>query len=133
MVGFTLAVNRVDADALVHDRQGTGYLTVSVGVTTTAQAQGAVARCQQNPPCVVRNPSSDVTVMVTETLPETPKDAHVIVVNAYHGQTHVDVELANTDMQAVNGGPPVPTRAQPVLTVDQAVDLAVSPRLYLFP
>jgi hypothetical protein len=138
MVGFTLGGtppwgNRVDAGAIVYDRQGTGSLNISVGVSTTAEAQSAVTICHQNPSCVVSGAPSVVTVIANETLPRTPKDPHVIVVDVYQGRTHVNVELANTDMQSVDGGPPVPTRAEPVLTVGQAIDLALSPGLYLFP
>lgn len=138
LVGYALGGkppwgNRADAIALVHDSDGTGYLSVSVAVSSATAAQEAVASCQQNPPCQVLEARPGITLLVQETLPTSPGDPHVIWADAYQGQTDVHVQLDNTDLRSVDGGPPAPTRDQPVLTVDQAVDLARSPRLCLFP
>jgi hypothetical protein len=138
LVGYTLGgkppwANRADAIALVHDRYGTGYLNVSVAVSSAADAQAAATSCEQNPPCTVRQPGPGITLVVSETVPASPRDPHLIGVDVYHGRTDVHVQLDNTDMQSADGKPPRPTRDQPVLTTDQAADLALSPGLYLFP
>lgn len=125
--------NRVDAHALVRNQEGTGYLDLSVAVSSAGEAQGAVASCEEDEHCTVSDTRPGVTLLVDEIIPSFPEDAHFIGVDVYQGLTHVHVQLDNTDMHSVNGLPPAPTRGRPVLTVDQAVDLALSPRLYLFP
>ena len=51
---------------------------------------------------------------------------------AYRGRTRVYLEVSATDRSS-GTGPPQATRDRPVLSADQAVDLALSPELLLFP
>ncbi|BAL87095.1 hypothetical protein AMIS_18750 [Actinoplanes missouriensis 431] len=127
--------NRVDALALIRDREGTGDLTVTVGVADPSAAATAEDECRRETVsrCTVRSGPHGETVLVGTEADGTPADApRDIVVRVYRGWSEIYVQASNTDRQAVDGGAPVATRPEPVLSEDQAVGLALSPELYLF-
>jgi hypothetical protein len=128
--------NRVDALALVRDAEGTGDLTVTVGVVDQKQAAQEKAGCLKDniARCAVRRgPNGEIVLVGTERDPlprDSPRD---FVVRVFRGHSEIYVQVSNTDRQAVNGRAPVATRPTPILSADQAVQLALSPELYLFP
>ncbi|MEV6850112.1 hypothetical protein [Actinoplanes sp. NPDC051411] len=128
--------NRVDALALIRDAEGTGDLTVTVGVVDRSAAVQAESDCRgdKTAKCTVqRGPDGETVLLGTEadgTPAESPRN---FVVQVFRGHSEIDVQVSNTDRQAVNGQAPVATRPEPVLSAEQAVELAVAPELYLFP
>jgi hypothetical protein len=128
--------NRVDALALIRDAEGTGDLTVMVGVVDRSAAVQAKRDCQgeKAAPCSVRKGPNGETVLLGTEAAGTPAEApRNFVVQVFRGHSEIDVQVSNTDRQVVNGQAPVATRPEPVLSADQAVQLALSPELYLFP
>ncbi|MDM4718910.1 hypothetical protein QTQ03_04595 [Micromonospora sp. WMMA1363] len=139
--------NRVDALALVRDADGTGDLLVNVGVVDRLAAADAADGCWRgtDPRCTVQSGPNGETVLVSTDADRAAvappglrtslahPDAVHLTVTVYRGQTEIVVQASNTDRQVVNGRPPVATRPEPVLTVEQARELALSPELYLYP
>ncbi|MEV0902432.1 hypothetical protein [Actinoplanes sp. NPDC049802] len=128
--------NRVDALALIRDAAGTGDLTVMVGVADRSAGAEAADACRRTQvgECTVRNGPDGVTVTVGTEADGTPADLpRTCVVRVYRGHSEIYVQVSSTDQQAVDGGAPRKTRPEPVLTEDQAVQLALSPELFLFP
>lgn len=128
--------NRVDAMALIRDGAGTGDLTVTVGVVDRSAATQAEDECRRDEAavCTVQNGPNGETVLVGTEADDTPAEApRNFVVRVYRGHNEVYVQASNTDRQVVSGRAPVATRPQPVLSANQAVQLALSPELYLFP
>ncbi|MDI6101647.1 hypothetical protein QLQ12_23785 [Actinoplanes sp. NEAU-A12] len=128
--------NRIDAMALIHDAEGTGDLTVMVGVVDPSMAGQAVDECRRSTmgKCSVQSGPNGESVLLStaaDGMPaELPRD---LVARVYRGHSEILVQVSNTDRQVVNGNAPVATRPEPVLSTDQAVQLALSPELYLFP
>jgi len=124
--------SRVDALALVGDDKGVGDLTVQIGVSLPDEAAEEARNCDSRHNCTVRTGPNGETVLISPQWPGTP-GYHLVAARVYRGQTSVVVEATDSDRQMVNGGAPKPTRTEPVLTIDQAVELALSPELLLFP
>jgi hypothetical protein len=125
--------NRVDAMALVHDAEGTGDLTVTVGVVDPSAADQAADECRRDTAakCGVRSGPNGETVLLRTEADSTPATApRNVVVQVYRGHSKIYVEASSTDRQ---GNAEVATRPEPALSTDQAVQLALSPELYLFP
>jgi hypothetical protein len=128
--------NRVDALALIRDAEGTGDLTVTVGVVDRSAAAQAKKDCQgdKTAKCTVQKGPNGETVLVGTEADGTPAESpRNFVVRVFRGHSEIDVQASTTDRQVKNGRGPVATRPEPVLSADQAVQLAVSPELYLFP
>ncbi|GGN88249.1 hypothetical protein GCM10010112_71550 [Actinoplanes lobatus] len=141
LIGFSLGGeppwgNRVDALALVRDAEGTGDLTVTVGVVDASTGEQAQDECRRTQigKCTVRNGPDGVTVLVGSEADDTPADEpRNYIVRVYRGHSEIYVQASNTDRQPVDSGAPARTRPQPILSEDQAVALALSPELFLFP
>jgi hypothetical protein len=117
--------------ALIRDAEGTGDLTVTVGVVDRSEAARARSGCQHDEAakCTVQKGPNGETVLLGTERDGTPADApRNYVVRVYRGHSEINVQVSNTDRQA-----PVATRPNPVLSADQAVQLALAPELYLFP
>jgi hypothetical protein len=128
--------NRVDAMALIRDAQGTGDLSVTVGVVERSEAARAKANCRTETlsRCTVQTGPHGETVLLDTEAESTPAgEPRNFVVFVYRGRTEINVQASNTDRQSRNGGAPVATRQQPVLSANQTVQLALAPELYLFP
>ena len=82
---------------------------------------------------VQRGPDGETVLLSTERDPLPAGNPRTFVVWVYRGHTEINVQVSNTDRRSVNGAAPVATRPEPVLSADQAVQLALSPELYLFP
>ncbi|MFC7533567.1 hypothetical protein [Actinoplanes sp. GCM10030250] len=127
--------NRVDALALIRDAEGTGDLMVSVGVVERAEAARAEESCREEKiaKCTVQEGPNGETVLLGTEADNTPADSPLnFVVRVYRGQSEIYVQASNTDRRAEGGGPEV-TRPEPVLSAEQAVQLALTRELYLFP
>jgi hypothetical protein len=127
--------NRVDAMALIRDAEGTGDLTVSVGVVdrSAAAEEKESCRSEKAAKCTVqKGPNGETVLLGTERDPLPAGNPRNFVVRVYRGHSEIYVQASNTDRQS-DGRGPVPTRPQPVLSADQTVQLALSPELYLFP
>jgi hypothetical protein len=125
--------NRVDAMALVHDAEGTGELTVTVGVVDPSAADQAADECRRvtAATCGVRRGPNGETVLLGTEADSTPATApRNLVVQVYRGHSRIYVQASSTDRQ---GDAAVATRPEPVLSADQAIQLALSPELHLFP
>lgn len=141
LLGFSLGGeppwgNRVDAMALIRDAEGTGDLTVTVGVLNPTEAAREEDNCQRETvaKCTVqRGPNGETVLLGTERDPLRAGDPRNFIVRVYRSHSEINVQVSNTDRQSVNGAAPVATRPEPVLSADQAVQLALSPELYLFP
>lgn len=141
LTGFSLGGeppwgNRVDSMTLIRDAEGTGDLTVTVGVVDRSVAAREKASCQREKAakCTVQNgPNGETVLLGTERDPLPAGNPRNFVVRVYRGHSEINVQVSNTDRQSVNGAAPVATRPKPVLSADQAVQLALSPELYLFP
>ncbi|MCU7722504.1 hypothetical protein ODJ79_02135 [Actinoplanes sp. KI2] len=141
LTGFSLGGeppwgNRVDALALIRDAAGTGDLTVTVGVVDQSDAAREKESCrtEKAAKCTVqRGPNGETVLLGTERDPLPPDNPRNYVVRVYRGHSEIYVQVSNTDRQPANGGAPAATRPKPVLSADQAVQLALSPELYLFP
>jgi hypothetical protein len=128
--------NRVDALALIRDAEGTGDLTISIGVVEPSSAAQAVDECRRGTAArcsVQRGPNGETVLLSTEADSGRPEAQRNVIVRVYRGHSEINLQVSNTDRQSVNGLPPVATRPDPVLSADQAVRLALSPELYLFP
>lgn len=127
---------RVDALALIRDPEGTGDLTVTVGVVDRSAGARAEDGCRRETAaqCTVQQGPNGETVLVSTEADGTPAaEPRNVVVRVYRGHNEISVQASNTDRQSVAGGPPVATRPAPVLSANQALQLALSPGLYLFP
>lgn len=124
---------RVDAVALVHDAAGTGYLAVSVGVASPAFAAEGAEKCRIASTCTGSTGPQGETISLDKPEPDPVGGYQAINVWVYHEHTYVHVGVSNSDRRGVDGAPPAATRPEPVLSADQAVALALSPELYLFP
>lgn len=141
LTGFSLGGeppwgNRVDSMTLIRDAEGTGDLTVMVGVVDRSAAAREKAGCQRDKAakCTVqKGPNGETVLLGTERDPLPAGNPRNFVVRVYRGHSEINVQVSNTDRQSANGGGPVVTRPEPVLSADQAVQLALSPELYLFP
>ncbi|MGX6606642.1 hypothetical protein ACWKSP_31640 [Micromonosporaceae bacterium Da 78-11] len=141
LTGFSLGGeppwgNRVDAMALIRDAEGTGDLMISVGVADRSTAAQDVDSCRrdQAAKCTVRNgPNGETVLLGTEHDPLPAGNPRNFVVRVYRGHSEISVQVSNTDRRSVHGAAPVATRPEPVLSADQAVQLALSPELFLFP
>jgi hypothetical protein len=136
LTGYTIGGNRVDSMTLIRDAEGTGDLTVTVGLVDQSAAAQEKAGCLRETAakCTVERGPSGVTVLLsTERDPLPADNPRNFVVRVYRGHSEIYVQASNTDRQAANGGAPVATRPKPILSADQAVQLALSPELYLFP
>ncbi|WP_229070986.1 hypothetical protein [Actinoplanes sp. DH11] len=141
LAGFSLGGeppigNRVDAMALIRDAAGTGDLSVSVGVVDRSLGAKAADDCRRSEwfPCSVRTgPNREIVLLSTEDDSLSATEPRNFVVRVYRGHSEISVQASNTDRKAVGDGPPVATRPMPVLSAEQAVQLALSPELYLFP
>ena len=128
--------NRVDALALFRDAEGAGDLMVTVGVLDEPEAARAEDECRRErvSKCTVRSGPDGAIVLVGTEADSTPaEEPRNYLVRVYRGHTEIYVQVSNTDRRAVDGGAPAATRPEPVLSEDQAVELALSPELYLFP
>jgi hypothetical protein len=128
--------NRVDAVALIRDAKGTGDLLVTVAVTDSSAAVDATDECRTATSftCIVqKGPNGEAVLISTENEAEAAHSPPTWVVRVYRGQTAVTVEISTTAREPVDGEPPGSTRPEPLLTADQALDLALSPELYFFP
>ncbi|GAA2626934.1 hypothetical protein [Paractinoplanes durhamensis] len=141
LMGFNLGGqppwgNRVDALALIRDAKGVGDLTVNVGVVDESVAAQAEAECRGDTvaKCTVMSGPKGSTVLLGTEPDGTPAgEPKNWVVRVYRGHSEIYVQVSNTDRQEKDGAAPVATRPEPVLSADQAVQLALSPELYLFP
>jgi len=136
LTGFTLGGNRVDSVALIRDAEGTGDLTVTVGVVDQSEAAREKAGClsERAAKCTVQSgPHGETVLLGTEHDPLPPGSPRNFVVRVYRGHSEIYVQVSNTDRRSVNGAAPVATRPKPVLSAEQAVQLALSRELYLFP
>lgn len=128
--------NRVDALALIRDAEGTGDLMVTVGVSDPSAAAGEENSCRhdQAAKCTVETgPNGEIVLLGTE-LDSVPADQpRNFIVRVYRGHSEIYVQVSNTDRQLTDSGGPERTRPTPILTADQARELALSPELYLFP
>jgi hypothetical protein len=128
--------NRVDALALIRDPEGTGDLTITVGMVDRSAATRAEEECRQETAtkCAVQRGPNGETALVSTDADGAPADEpRNVVVRVYRGHNEISVQASNTDRRSVEGGPPVATRPAPVLSANQALQLALSPGLYLFP
>ncbi|WP_433796383.1 hypothetical protein [Actinoplanes sp. CA-252034] len=128
--------NRVDALALIRDAEGTGDLTISIGVveqSAAARAEGECRRSTVGRCSVQRGPDGETVLLSTEADSGPPLSQRDVIVRVYRGHNEINLQASNTDRQSVNGLPPAATRPDPVLSAEQAVQLALSPELYLFP
>ncbi|MEU4238293.1 hypothetical protein [Actinoplanes sp. NPDC026619] len=140
LIGFTIGGeppwgNRVDSISLIRDDQGTGDLTVTVGVVKRSAGAEAKAGCLQETvsQCSVeKGPHGEIVLFDTELADPSPDNPRNNIVYVYRGQTEVMVQASNTDRRAADGAPAA-TRPQPVLSKEQVIELALSPELYLFP
>jgi hypothetical protein len=137
LTGYTLGGNnRVDSMTLIRDAAGTGDLTVMVGLVDPSEATREKDSCRGDTAakCTVqRGPNGETVLLGTERDPLPPDNPRDFVVRVYRGHSEIYVQASNTDRQAADGGAPVATRPEPVLSADQAVQLALSRELYLFP
>jgi hypothetical protein len=141
LTGFSLGGeppygNRVDSMTLISDAEGTGDLTVTVSVVDPSEAtrQKAGCRSETAAKCTVqRGPDGETVLVSTERDPLPADSPRNYVVRVYRGHSEIYVQVSNTDRQSVNGAAPVPTRPTPILSADQAIQMALSPELYLFP
>jgi hypothetical protein len=127
--------NRVDAVTLIRDAEGTSALTVTIGVVDKKAAAREESACRRDKAakCTVQNgPDGETVLLGTERDPLPPGNPRNWVVRVYRGHSEINVQVSNTD-HAVNDASPLITRPEPVLSSDQAVQLALSPRLSLFP
>ncbi|MEU4689686.1 hypothetical protein [Actinoplanes sp. NPDC023714] len=123
--------NRVDAMTLIRDDAGTGDLTVMVGVVDPSVAEREEQSCRRDTAarCTVRRgPDGEIVLLSTERDPLPAGNPRNWVVRVYRGHSEINVQVSNTDRQG-----PSATRPEPVLTAEQAVELALSPSLQLFP
>ncbi|XVU29878.1 hypothetical protein ACQPZJ_23160 [Actinoplanes sp. CA-054009] len=136
LTGFSLGGDRVDALALIRDAEGTGDLTVNVAVVAESAAAQAEDQCRKETAskCTVRSgPGGETVLLGTEADGLPAAEPRNFVVRVYRGHSEIYVQVSNTDRRAAGGGAPVATRPEPVLTADQAVRLALSDKLFLFP
>ncbi|MFF5078159.1 hypothetical protein ACFY36_13995 [Actinoplanes sp. NPDC000266] len=135
LTGFSLGGDRVDAVALVRDAEGTGDLTVNVAVVDQEAASEGEDQCRREKAakCTVRpGPRGETVLLSTEAGGLPAGEPRNYVVRVYRGHSEIYVQVSNTDRQVKGGGAPVATRPEPVLTADQAVQLALSDGLFLF-
>lgn len=129
--------NRVDSMTVIRDARGAGDLSVFIGVVDQSAAAREKARCQREEAaqCTVQSgPNGETVLLSTERDPLPPGNPRNWVVQVFRGHTEINVQVSNTHQsQGADGDAPAVARPEPPLSADQAVRLALSPELYLFP